>query len=151
MNTPAVSAPPNGQTRTAVASPESLLAWPAPNAELTGRRRMGGLAVRPMMNQGGRTAKLASRWRSSRLARARKSAKSKAAPVTKPKGDVAKALKVIPKRAGFRRAGYAFPDGETVIPLDELTDKQYEQLTNEPMLVTILIDAPAEPSDEKAE
>ena len=36
----------------------------APNAELTGRRRMDGLAVRPMMNQGGRTAKLASRWRS---------------------------------------------------------------------------------------
>ena len=35
-----------------------------PNAELTGRRRMDGLAVRPMMNQGGRTAKLASRWRS---------------------------------------------------------------------------------------
>ena len=35
-----------------------------PNAELTGRRRMDGLAVRPMINQGGRTAKLASRWRS---------------------------------------------------------------------------------------
>lgn len=35
-----------------------------PNAELTGRRRVDGLAVRPMMNQGGRTAKLASRWRS---------------------------------------------------------------------------------------
>jgi hypothetical protein len=32
-----------------------------PNAELTGRRRVDGLAVRPMMNQGGRTAKLASR------------------------------------------------------------------------------------------
>jgi hypothetical protein len=39
VNTQAVSAPPNGQTRTAVASPESLLAWPAPNVELTGRRR----------------------------------------------------------------------------------------------------------------
>ena len=35
-----------------------------PNAELTGRLRVDGLAVRPMMNQGGRTAKLASRWRS---------------------------------------------------------------------------------------
>jgi hypothetical protein len=39
VNTQAVSAPPSGQPRTAVASPESLLAWPAPNVELTGRRR----------------------------------------------------------------------------------------------------------------
>lgn len=67
-----------------------------------------------------------------------------AAPVKKPEGS--KALKVVPKRAGFRRAGYAFPDGETVIPLKELTDEQYAQLTNEPMLVTFLVDAeePAE-------
>lgn len=78
-------------------------------------------------------------------------AKSKAEPVKKPDGDVAKALKVIPKRAGFRRAGYVFPDGETVIPLADMTDKQYEQLTNEPMLVTVLIDAPAGPSGEQAE
>lgn len=61
-----------------------------------------------------------------------------AAPVTKPEGQ--KALKVVPKRAGFRRAGHAFPDGETVIPLGELTDEQYAQLTNEPMLVTFLVD-----------
>ena len=42
------------------------IAWSSrlSNAELTGRRRVDGLAVRPMMNQGGRTAKLASRWRS---------------------------------------------------------------------------------------
>jgi hypothetical protein len=32
--------------------------------ELTGRRRRDGLAVRPMMSQGGRAAKLACRWRS---------------------------------------------------------------------------------------
>ncbi len=34
------------------------------NVELTRRRRRDGLAVRPMMKQGGRTAKLACRWRS---------------------------------------------------------------------------------------
>jgi len=37
---------------------------PRSNVELTGRRRKDGLAVRPMMKQGGRTAKLACRWRS---------------------------------------------------------------------------------------
>ena len=68
-----------------------------------------------------------------------------ATPATKPEGgDKPQALKVVPKRAGFRRAGYAFPDGETVIPLDELTDTQYEQLTTEPMLVTHLVGLPAE-------
>ncbi|MGY6270826.1 HI1506-related protein [Achromobacter denitrificans] len=57
------------------------------------------------------------------------------------KPDGAKALKVIPKIDGFRRAGRAFA-GETVIPLSELTDEQFEQLTTEPQLVTILIDLP---------
>lgn len=64
------------------------------------------------------------------------------AAVAKPVGDTPQALKVVPKRAGFRRAGYAFPDGETTIPLSDLTDRQYEQLTNEPMLVTFLVDLP---------
>ena len=68
-----------------------------------------------------------------------------ATPATKPEGgDKPQALKVVPKRAGFRRAGYAFPDGETVIPLDELSEKQYAQLTTEPMLVTHLVDLPAD-------
>lgn len=64
--------------------------------------------------------------------------------VTKPDG--AKALKVIPKVDGFRRAGRSF-SGETVIPLSELTDEQYEQLTTEPQLVTLLVDLPAEPGE----
>lgn len=68
-----------------------------------------------------------------------------AAPVQKPEGN--KALKVVPKRAGFRRAGYAFPDGETVIPLADLTDAQYEQLTTEPMLVTFLVDGEEAPAE----
>jgi hypothetical protein len=34
---------------------------PQPNVELTGATRQDGRAVRPMMNQGGRTARLACR------------------------------------------------------------------------------------------
>lgn len=70
-------------------------------------------------------------------------ASSKASISTKPaqaEGDKPKGLKVIPKRDGFRRAGFAFPDGGTVIPLSELSDEQYTQLTTEPMLVTVLVD-----------
>ena len=78
---------------------------------------------------------------------ARKGSAPIAAPAKKPEGQ--KALKVVPKRAGFRRAGHAFPDGETVIPLGELTDEQYAQLTNEPMLVTFLVDI--EPAAEQAQ
>ena len=51
--------------------------------------------------------------------------------------------KVVPKIDGFRRAGRAFA-GETVIPLSELTDEQFEQLTTEPQLVTMLIDPPSD-------
>ncbi|WP_241116107.1 hypothetical protein [Achromobacter xylosoxidans] len=65
-------------------------------------------------------------------------------PVTKPDG--AKALKVVPRAESFRRAGRAFA-GETVIPLSELTDEQFEQLTTEPQLVTMLIDLPGAPDD----
>ena len=37
---------------------------PLSNVVLTGRRRRGALAVRPMMNQGGCTARVPCRWRS---------------------------------------------------------------------------------------
>lgn len=60
----------------------------------------------------------------------------------KPTSDKPQGLKVVPKRAGFRRAGYAFPDGETVIPLEDITDDQYTQLIAEPMLITMLVDLP---------
>ena len=60
---------------------------------------------------------------------------------TKPEqGDKPKGLKVVPKRAGFRRAGFTFADGETTLPLADLSDEQYTQLTTEPMLVTMLVD-----------
>lgn len=71
---------------------------------------------------------------------ARASATAKAA--AKPTGQMPQGLKVIPKRSGFRRAGYAFPDGETVIPLADITDEQYALLTTEPMLITQLVDLP---------
>ena len=62
------------------------------------------------------------------------------APKAKPKSDTPLVLVVTPKVSGFRRAGRAFA-GETRIPLDELSDEQYEQLTTEPMLVTYLAEA----------
>lgn len=50
-------------------------------------------------------------------------------------------LQVIAKRDGFRRAGRAW-SGTTTVPLDELTEEQYLQLTTEPMLVTLLLEVP---------
>lgn len=66
---------------------------------------------------------------------------------TKSAGAV-RAIKVIPKRAGFRRAGREFPDGATTIPLSDLSEEQYEQLINEPMLVVLHTEIPATPEPE---
>lgn len=54
-----------------------------------------------------------------------------------------KVLQVVSKRDGFRRAGRVW-SGSTTVPLSELTEAQYEQLCDEPMLVTMLLDVPAE-------
>lgn len=62
---------------------------------------------------------------------------------TPTEGAKRQALQVIAKRDGFRRAGREW-HGTTTVPLDELTRQQIEQLTAEPMLVTQLVDAPAE-------
>ena len=64
-------------------------------------------------------------------------------PKAKPAGAVTEAIKVIPKRAGFRRAGYAFPEEGLTIRLSELNDKQLEQLENEPMLVVMRMEVEA--------
>lgn len=58
----------------------------------------------------------------------------------KPAGTSTQAIKVIPKRAGFRRAGYAFPQEGLTIRLSELTDEQLAQLENEPMLVVVPVE-----------
>lgn len=52
-------------------------------------------------------------------------------------------LQVIAKRDGFRRAGREW-HGTSTVALDELTEEQRQQLATEPMLVTQLVDAPAE-------
>ena len=62
---------------------------------------------------------------------------------TKPAGTSSQAIKVIPKRAGFRRAGYAFPEEGLTIRLSELTGEQLAQLENEPMLVVIPVEVEA--------
>lgn len=54
-----------------------------------------------------------------------------------------KVLQVVSKRDGFRRAGRVW-SGSTTVPLSELTEAQYEQLCDEPMLVTMLLDVPEE-------
>ncbi len=61
----------------------------------------------------------------------------------KPAGASTQAIKVIPKRAGFRRAGYSFPEEGLTIRLSELTDKQLDQLENEPMLVLVPVEVEA--------
>lgn len=64
-------------------------------------------------------------------------------PQTAAKGDTRQVLQVIAKRDGFRRAGREW-HGTTTVPLDELTPQQVEQLRAEPMLVTLLLEVPAE-------
>lgn len=46
-------------------------------------------------------------------------------------------LKVVAKRAGFRRAGRAFGDDPVYVPLDELSEDEYLALMSEPMLVAM--------------
>lgn len=60
----------------------------------------------------------------------------KGAKQAKPTGAATEAIKVVPKRAGFRRAGFAFPEEGKIIPLSELSEEQLAQLEGEPMLVT---------------
>lgn len=67
---------------------------------------------------------------------------------TKPAGTSSQAIKVIPKRAGFRRAGYAFPEEGLTIRLSELTDEQLAQLENEPMLVVVPVEVETLATDE---
>ncbi|SDM57228.1 hypothetical protein SAMN05428957_10887 [Oryzisolibacter propanilivorax] len=72
--------------------------------------------------------------------------KSTAAPAARPhqaEGAVRQMLQVTPKRDGFRRAGRAW-HGTTHVGLDELTPTQFEQLTHEPMLITQLLEVPAD-------
>ncbi|QEA14272.1 hypothetical protein [Comamonas flocculans] len=71
------------------------------------------------------------------------SAKGAPAPATKGDGATRQVLQVVSKRDGFRRAGRAW-SGTTTVALDELTQEQVEQLSTEPMLVTLLLEVPAD-------
>lgn len=53
-------------------------------------------------------------------------------------------LSVVARSSGFRRAGFAFSDEPTVIPLTELTDEQYEQLNGERQLVCAFVQLESE-------
>lgn len=50
-------------------------------------------------------------------------------------------LQVRALKAGFRRAGRAWPAEETTVSVDEFTAEQIEQLLAEPMLVVLPIAA----------
>ena len=78
-----------------------------------------------------------------------KAAATPAAQASQNEGAVRQVLQVVSKRDGFRRAGRAW-HGTSTVPLDELTREQYEQLTTEPMLVTMLLEVPADQVDELA-
>lgn len=70
-----------------------------------------------------------------------------AAKAAKADGATRQMLQVTPRRDGFRRAGREW-HGTTAVALDELTEEQFDQLTNEPMLVTQLFEVPADQVDE---
>lgn len=76
-----------------------------------------------------------------------KTAATSATKAVKTDGGTRQMLQVISKRDGFRRAGCEW-HGTTEVPLDELTEEQFEQLQTEPMLVTTLLDVPADQVDE---
>jgi hypothetical protein len=71
--------------------------------------------------------------------------KPAAQPAAQPDG-ARQVLQVTAKRDGFRRAGRAW-HGTSTVPLDELSEEQCLQLTSEPMLVTLLIELPAEAAE----
>lgn len=76
-----------------------------------------------------------------------KAASTSATKAVKTDGSTRQVLQVISKRDGFRRAGREW-HGTTEVPLDELTEDQFEQLQAEPMLVTLLLEVPADQVDE---
>lgn len=66
-----------------------------------------------------------------------------------PAAGTVQVLQVISKRDGFRRAGREW-HGTTTVPLDDLTEEQYRQIEGEPMLVTVLLEVPADQVNDPA-
>ena len=57
-------------------------------------------------------------------------------------GPAGKGLRVVAKKDGFRRAGRVFTGDAQVIPYEDLTAEEVEQLTTESMLVVMEVDLP---------
>lgn len=57
-------------------------------------------------------------------------------------GPEGKGLKVVPKRDGFRRAGYMFSGEGQMIPYADLDEDQVALLKGDPMLIVIEVDLP---------
>lgn len=53
---------------------------------------------------------------------------------------MAKFLRIVARREGFRRAGIAHPGHPVDHPIDRFTPEQIEQLRAEPMLVVVEVD-----------
>lgn len=64
-------------------------------------------------------------------------AKKTPAPAAAPDGH--KFLQVVAKRPGFRRAGRVFGDQAEYIPLDELSQEDFDAIRSEPMLVSMTV------------
>ena len=62
---------------------------------------------------------------------------------TRNAGPANRALRIVAKRDGFRRAGHVFGSAAVTLPLNVLSDDQYEQLKSEPMLVVSEVDIEA--------
>lgn len=67
-----------------------------------------------------------------------------------PSGPEGKGLKVVPKRDGFRRAGYVFSGEGQTIPYADLDEDQVALLKGDAMLVVIEVDLPQEETGETA-
>lgn len=57
------------------------------------------------------------------------------------------ALRILAKREGFRRAGYAFGAEPVVIPVADLSPAQIKSLRSEPMLLVTDAEVPAPAKD----
>lgn len=63
---------------------------------------------------------------------------------TKKAGEATKAIEVIAKTEVFYRAGRQWGQNPTVVPLDELTEGELQELRDEPMLIVRDVDIKAE-------
>lgn len=68
----------------------------------------------------------------------------------KPGGPAGKGLKVVPKRDGFRRAGYVFSGEGRTIPYADLDEDQVALLKGDAMLVVVEVDLPKDEAAKEA-